>query len=80
MCVESIFSTDAFDATFECYNADTAKPVESVGLSNLLKSRDATAYTSGFERRGGDWKSLLKGLKRDASSLLPAEALARWGS
>ena len=66
LCVESLLSKDAFDATFECYEAATAKPVEAVGLSNLLKSRDATAYVSGRERRGAEWQSLLRGLQADS--------------
>jgi len=66
LCVESLLSKDAFDTTFECYEAATAKPVESVGLSNLLKSRDATAYVSGRERRGAEWQSLLRGLQADS--------------
>uniref|UniRef100_A0A7S2B6B5 NAD(P)-binding domain-containing protein n=1 Tax=Octactis speculum TaxID=3111310 RepID=A0A7S2B6B5_9STRA len=65
LCVESLRSPDAFDATFECYNADTAKPVESVGLSNIMKSRTATTYVSGKEHRGNEWQALLTGLARD---------------
>ena len=35
LCVESCFSPNAFDTTFECYEAVTAKPVGVVGFSNL---------------------------------------------
>lgn len=35
LCVESCFAANAFDATFECYEALTAKPVAVVGFSNL---------------------------------------------
>ena len=68
LCVESLDSSAAFDATFECYNANTAKPVQSVGISNLMKSTDGTAYVSGRECRGNDWQSLLDGLSRDSES------------
>ena len=62
LCVESLSSAACFDVTFECFNANTAKPVQSVGLSNLLRSTDATAYVSGRECRGNNWQSLLAGL------------------
>merc|ERR1711967_34234 len=53
---------DAADTTFECYELETAKPVESVGLSNMLKQRDPTPYTSGRERRGSTYAALFEGL------------------
>ena len=56
----------AFDTTFECYNADTAAPVSSVGLSNIMKSQVATEFKSQFERRGDSWDTLLAGLSRDS--------------
>eukprot|EP00591_Stephanopyxis_turris_P005206 CAMPEP_0195519826 /NCGR_PEP_ID=MMETSP0794_2-20130614/15582_1 /TAXON_ID=515487 /ORGANISM="Stephanopyxis turris, Strain CCMP 815" /LENGTH=339 /DNA_ID=CAMNT_0040649051 /DNA_START=107 /DNA_END=1126 /DNA_ORIENTATION=+ len=65
LCVNCLDSGDAFDATFECYNANTAKPVESVGFSNIMKSTDATKYVSGYERRGDTWEDLFRGLLRD---------------
>lgn len=37
LCVESIYSADAFDTTFECYEALTAKLLGTVGFSNLGK-------------------------------------------
>eukprot|EP00747_Dinoflagellata_sp_TGD_P077505 gnl/TRDRNA2_/TRDRNA2_159622_c0_seq1.p1 gnl/TRDRNA2_/TRDRNA2_159622_c0~~gnl/TRDRNA2_/TRDRNA2_159622_c0_seq1.p1 ORF type:complete len:137 (+),score=30.31 gnl/TRDRNA2_/TRDRNA2_159622_c0_seq1:132-542(+) len=65
LCVEAIQSKDAFDVTFECYNADTAQPVGSVGISNIMKNKVATTYTSGRERRGKSWEELLQGLSPD---------------
>jgi NAD(P)H-binding len=37
LCVESIYSEYTLDTTFECYEASTAKPLESVGLSNICE-------------------------------------------
>jgi len=65
LCVQCLGSPSAFDTTFECYEANTAKPVESVGLSNLMKSTDATDFVSGKERRGNTWSELFTGLERD---------------
>ena len=38
ICVESITREDTKNATFECYDADTAKPLGEVGFSNLMKA------------------------------------------
>ena len=65
ICVQCLDSSDTFDVTFECYEALTAKPVESVGLSNLLKSKNPTVFVSGKERRGDTWSNLFAGLERD---------------
>ena len=65
ICVASLDIESAFDATFECYELNTAKPVNNVGLSNLLKQTDTTSYTSGREGRGDTWDGLLGGLKSD---------------
>jgi uncharacterized protein YbjT (DUF2867 family) len=65
ICVQCLDSSDTFDVTFECYEALTAKPVESVGLSNLLKSKNPTVLVSGKERRGETWRNLFAGLERD---------------
>lgn len=65
LCVAALENPDAFDTTFECYEATTAKPLESVGLSNLLQSKDPTAFVSGKERRGETFAALFRGLERD---------------
>ena len=70
LCVQCLSSPSTWDTTFECYEADTAKPVESVGLSNLMKSRDATDFVSGKERRGKTWSELFDGLERDPGHLI----------
>ena len=65
LCVQSLYSSAAFDTTFECYEKSTAKPIEAVGLSNILKSRDATAFMTGKERQGSTWDEIFTGLERD---------------
>jgi NAD(P)H-binding len=70
LCVQCLSSASAWDATFECYEAVTAKPIESVGLSNILRSTDATTFTSGKERRGNSWEELFNGLERDPGHVI----------
>ena len=65
ICIESLASPAAFDTTFECYYADTAKGLGEVFSSNAQKSTDPTSYTSGKERRGQTWPALFEGLERD---------------
>ena len=65
LCIHCLDNASAFDTTFECYEANTAKPVESVGLSNIMKSTDPTMFTSGKERRGDSWDALFDGLSQD---------------
>ena len=69
-----VASDAALDTTFECYYADTAKPVESVGFSNLLSkllgesSTTASDYCSGRERRAEEWPALFAGLSCEPSA------------
>ena len=70
LCVNCLDSGDAFDTTFECYETLTAKPIESVGLSNIFKSTDPTAFVSGKERQGSSWGELFAGLETDQAALL----------
>ena len=65
LCITCLDSADAFDTTFECYEKDTAKPIESIGLSNILKLRNPTNVMSGMERQGDSWEALFQGLQRD---------------
>ena len=70
ICIESLESKAAFDTTFECYYADTAK-----GLDDVMKSNAAavgagvkttpTEASTGRERRGDTWPKLFEGLERD---------------
>ena len=67
ICVECINYSEAADKTFECYYKDTAKPLNDVGLSNILKKKtseeEAAAAATGLERRGSTWKELFTGLR-----------------
>lgn len=70
LCINCLDSSDAFDTTFECYETLTAKPIESVGFSNLLKSKDPTTFITGKERHGDTWNTLFQGLSRDEGHLV----------
>jgi putative NADH-flavin reductase len=67
ICVECLNYPAAADTTFECYYADTAKPLNDVGLSNIFKKTtseaEAAASATGLERRGKTWKEIFTGLK-----------------
>jgi len=67
LCIQSmLFPQYTSRATFECYNADTGKPLQSVGLSNLFKAKsDGKEFVSGKERRGNTWETLFQGLEQD---------------
>ena len=65
ICVACLENESTFDATFECYEANTAKHVENVGLSNILKQTDPTSYQSGREHQGETFDELLGRLKSD---------------
>jgi len=74
ICVESLSSEAAFDTTFECYYASSAKGLNDVGPSNALAvgagvRTDATSYQTGLERRADTWQQLFEGLKRDSPAL-----------
>ena len=68
LCVEASFYPDLTGSTtFECYDADTAKGLGSVGMSNILKQKtDPSEFVTGKERRGQSYKSLFSGLEKDA--------------
>jgi hypothetical protein len=67
LCIQSmLFPQYTSRATFECYNADTGKPLQSVGLSNLFKAKsDGKEFVSGKEQRGNTWETLFQGLEQD---------------
>ena len=65
ICVASLDVAKTWDTTFECYLKDTAKPVDNVGLSNILRSTDPTSYKSGREGTGETWDALFDGLRQD---------------
>jgi len=65
ICVECLSSDAAAGTTFECYDADTAAPLASVGMSNIMKAKTREAFVSGKERRGETWGALFSGLEKD---------------
>jgi len=70
LCLECAASKEAARATFECYDADTAQPLKSVGVSNILKrtnQEDGAVYVSGRECRGPDFSTLFAQLKADGA-------------
>ncbi|KAG7353757.1 NmrA family protein [Nitzschia inconspicua] len=68
LCVEATLFPDLTGgSTFECYDADTGKPLETVGLSNILKMKtDPSEFVTGYERRGETYQELFRGLKKDS--------------
>lgn len=70
LCIEATnFPKLSGGTTFECYNADTGKPLQSVGLSNILKQRNKSnddVFLSGKERRGATYEGIFTGLEKDA--------------
>lgn len=65
ICVEALGSPAAFDTTFECYYAETAKELDGVMQSNAKGSKEATSVMTGSERRADNWPALFAGLSRD---------------
>jgi len=68
LCIEStLYPKLTGGATFECYNADTAKSLSSVGMSNILKQKTSENEVAdlGKERRGDTWEKLFTGLDQD---------------
>ena len=67
LCIESVFyPKSTAGTTFECYDADTGKSLESVGFSNILKQKsDPAAFVSGRERRGVSFEQIFSGLEID---------------
>jgi len=64
LCVNTLDYPQTFDTTFECYETLTAKPLESVGLSNILRQKNAAISNSG-RCQGDSWNALFAGLSRD---------------
>jgi uncharacterized protein YbjT (DUF2867 family) len=67
LCIESVFYLKSTaGTTFECYDADTGKPLQSVGFSNILKQKsDPAEFLSGLERRGTSFEQIFSGLEKD---------------
>jgi len=59
------YSKTAGETTFECYDSDTGKPLQTVGFSKILKQKDTAspdAFVSGKERRGSTLADIFTGL------------------
>ncbi|KAG5191157.1 NADH(P)-binding-domain-containing protein [Tribonema minus] len=66
ICVEAIYSDATRDTTFECYGADTGKPLDSVGVSNILKQTAGPGTPApSSAHRGSTWAQLFQGLEPD---------------
>jgi uncharacterized protein YbjT (DUF2867 family) len=69
LCIEStLYSKLTGGTTYECYDADTAKPLGGVGMSNIMKAKvkdDEAVIKTGKERRGDTFEQLFTGLSRD---------------
>eukprot|EP00931_Biecheleriopsis_adriatica_P091771 TRINITY_DN65650_c0_g1_i1.p1 TRINITY_DN65650_c0_g1~~TRINITY_DN65650_c0_g1_i1.p1 ORF type:complete len:381 (-),score=52.32 TRINITY_DN65650_c0_g1_i1:25-1080(-) len=66
LCLAAVDSEAAKNATLECYYADTRKPLESVGFSNIFrqKTEEDTSGQSGA-LRGNTFEQILAGAKAD---------------
>ena len=65
LAIECIKYNDAENATFECYDKNTAQPLANVGINNILKKTEAVAEKTGFERNGDTFAAIFKGLVAD---------------
>jgi uncharacterized protein YbjT (DUF2867 family) len=68
LCIEAThYSKSTGERTFECYDSDTGKPLQTVGFSNILKQKNASpdVFVSGKERRGSTWAEIFTGLEKD---------------
>lgn len=67
LCIESTFYPALTGGTtFECYDGDTGKSLDNVGISNILKQNtDPADFRTGNERTGDTWKDIFTGLKND---------------
>jgi len=69
LCIEATqYSKIAGETTFECYDSDTGKPLQTVGFSNIVKQKNTASsdvFVSGKERRGSTWAEIFTGLEKD---------------
>jgi len=66
ICIESTMYPKLTGATtFECYDGDTGKSLNTVGASNLFKQKAGTTeFVSGKERTGNTWETIFTGLEK----------------
>ncbi|CAJ1931752.1 unnamed protein product [Cylindrotheca closterium] len=67
LCIEATYYPQLTGrTTFECYDADTGKSLNSVGASNILKQKsDPGDFRTGYERNGETFEKLFTGLSKD---------------
>ncbi|KAL3945799.1 MAG: hypothetical protein SGBAC_000071 [Bacillariaceae sp.] len=67
ICIEAtLYPQLTGGTTFECYDTDTGKSLNSVGASNILKQKtDPTEFQTGYERNGESFEKLFTGLMKD---------------
>jgi uncharacterized protein YbjT (DUF2867 family) len=67
LCVEAtLYPESTSHTTFECYDADTGKPLATVGASNIMKQKtDPAEFATGKERRGQSYKEIFQRLQKD---------------
>lgn len=71
LSIAAVDSEAARNTTFECYYADTAKPLQSVGFSNILRQTSPVGDAAVVGRpaaRGSSWEELLAGVVKDKPS------------
>jgi|AntRauTorckE5430_2_1112549.scaffolds.fasta_scaffold00301_6 uncharacterized protein YbjT (DUF2867 family) len=70
LCIEATnYPKDAGGTTFECYDTATGKPLQTVGISNILKQKNSgsnVVFVSGKERIGATWADIFTGLEKDS--------------
>ena len=67
LAIQCIKYKDTENATFECYDRNTAQPLANVGVNNILKKTEAATEKTGFERNGDSFAAIFKGLVTDGS-------------
>jgi hypothetical protein len=68
LCIESVqYTGSTGGTTYECYAADTAKPLQSVDFGTIFRQRSDVKVEPGKEHRGVSWEALFTGLDKDVS-------------
>jgi len=69
LCIEATnYPKNTGGTTFECYDSATGKPLQTVGISNILKQKNSAntdVFVSGKERKGATWADIFTGLEKD---------------
>lgn len=67
LCIEAtLYPHLTGGTTFECYDADTGKSLNAVGMNNILRGKsDPNEFRTGNERSGETFEAIFTGLKKD---------------